>query len=362
MDSILPSVEEACGIHAVRPHGDKSQPKRMPFPLVLLLASAIWLLAVLPAGAQHGCDPGNLIPNCNFDTFVGSPPRQVPAGWTPFVLSGSLTFMQDVDTFWGAPSLRMWSNGDTFVAGIFTQVSGLQPGVAYKASIGWGGPNEPDAFGRRLGIDPTGGTDPTAPTVVWGPMHRGPGRFLNYPPPRLNIDVSAVAQSPTVTVFVYVDHNYSTGDNYIFLDAVSLVVDPTQPTATPVPPPTATRPVATATPRPLPSPTPTATATATPTATATATATSSPTPTPTDTPTPTSTPTATVTPTSTLPPRPTATPGPVAPLSQAQAFLLARVSGTGRAGSAPTELLWGGIGAFGGAGLLGVGWLARRRR
>jgi hypothetical protein len=185
---------------------------------------------------EHGCPTGNLIPNCNFDTFYGSPPRQIPTDWVPFVLSGSLDFRQHTDTVWGAPSLRMWSNGDTFVAGIYTQVGGLTPGVAYKASIGWGAPNAPDAFGRRLGIDPTGGTDPNAATVVWGPMHRGPGRILNYAPPDVNVDVSAVARSATVTVFVYVDHNYSTGDNFIFIDAVSLIVDPAQPTATPIPP------------------------------------------------------------------------------------------------------------------------------
>lgn len=310
-----------------------------------------------PALAQHGCDPGNLIPNCNFDTFTGSPPRQVPEGWAPFVLSGDLTFMQDTDTYWGPPSLRMWSNGGTFVAGIYTQVGGLQPGVAYKASMGWGGPNEPDAFGRRLGIDPTGGADPNASTVVWGPMHRGPGRFLNYPPPKPNIDVSAVAQSSTVTVFVYVDHNYSTGDNLIFIDAVGLYVDPEQPTPAPVPPsptpaparaaaavPTARPVVRTHTPTATPSPTVTPTPTATATATVTATPTVTPTPTQTHTPTPT--------PSSTLPPRPSVTPG--SPAAKAAAAPSGFAGGPG--------LLFGGVGALGGAGLLGIALLVTRRR
>ncbi len=269
--------------------------------LALLVVLTLSSLTTLPVMAQHGCDPGNLIPNCNFDTFTGSPPRQVPEGWAPFVLSGDLTYMQDSDTYWGPPSLRMWSNGGTFVAGIYTQVGGLQPGVAYKASVGWAGPNEPDAFGRRLGIDPTGGTDPNAATVVWGPMHRGPGRILNYPPPAPNIDVSAVAKSSTVTVFVYVDHNYSTGDNLIFVDAVGLYVDPEQPAPAPEPP--SPTPVPATARRPLSrrlglatrtyTPTATPTATLTPTATATATQTATPTitPTPTQTYTPTPTPT-----------------------------------------------------------------------
>lgn len=328
--------------------------------LALLALGAVLWGGGLPVSAvgEHGCPPGNLISNCNFDAFYGSPPRQIPADWAPFVLSGSLDFSQHVDTVWGAPSLRMWSNGDTFVAGIYTQVGGLTPGVAYKASIGWGAPNAPDAFGRRLGIDPTGGTDPNAATVVWGPMHRGPGRILNYAPPEVNIDVSAVAQSATVTVFVFVDHNYSTGDNFIFIDAVSLIVDPVQPAATPVPPtaePVYVQELPTPVP-PSPTPTPTETATASPTPTLTPTpsptATATPTPTETLTPTPTYTPSPTST--STLPPRPTATPS-IGRRSASRAAAAAT-------GSAPLALLWGGIGALGGAGVLGAAAVMLRRR
>jgi hypothetical protein len=323
------------------------------FAVAILVASAL-VLSSPSVRAQHGCDPGNLIPNCNFDNFQGSEPRQLPQGWIPFILSGDLTYKQHADTRWGAPSLMMWSNGGTFVAGVYTQVGGLTPGVAYKASIGWGAPNAPDAFGRRLGIDPTGGTDPNASTVIWGPMHRGPGRSLNYPPPDVNIDVSAVALSATVTVFVYVDHNYSTGDNYIFIDAVSLIVDPAQPTATPVPPsptPAAVRAQAvppTETPTFTPSPTATATPTATPTPTPTATATETPTITPTPTVTSTPSPTAT----STLPPRPRATPGAAA----------AKSGWPPASARAPLGLLWGGTGALGGAGVMGALAVALRRR
>jgi hypothetical protein len=162
---------------------------------------------------------------CDFDAFYGSPPRQIPQGWQPFIIYGDLTYMQDVDTFFGPPSLRMWSNGGTFKAGISTQVR-VTPGNGYRASIAWGGPNDPDNFGRQLGIDPTGGTDPNSPSVIWGPMHFGPGRFLNYPPGEgPNIDVKARAASDTVTVFFVVDHPRSTGDNLIYVDAIALYPD-----------------------------------------------------------------------------------------------------------------------------------------
>lgn len=344
-----------------------SQPLGLPRVVsVLVVCLSVSLAIIVPVHAQqggHGCDAGNLIPNCNFDSFSGSPPRQVPAGWNPFVLSGDLTFMQHQDTYWGAPSLMMWSNGGTFVAGIWTQVGGLQAGATYKASVGWGAPNAPDAFGRRLGIDPTGGTDPNSPNIVWGTMHRGAGRILNRNP-GLNIDVSAVALSSTVTVFFYVDHNYSTGDNYIFVDALSLYQDSSQPVAAPPtaapptsPPPTAA-PAAPAAPRPTRVPSATPTFTATPTATATATVTS--TPTETATPTVTATPTHTLTPTatatSTLPPRPKATAGKMT----AGVVTFASVRPTGN--QPPRPLLFGGIGALGGAGLLGLAVARVRRR
>jgi len=256
---------------------------------VILLV--IVLMAPLPVAAASGvCAPPNVLPPhvCDFDSFYGVPPRQVPQGWTAFVLSGDLTFRQAVDTFWGAPSLEMWSNGGTFKAGIYTQVK-VRPGAGYRATVGWAGPNAPDTFGRALGLDPTGGTDPTAPTVVWGPMHWGPGRVFNRP--EFNIDVKARAFGDTMTVFFLVDHNRSTGNNMIFVDAIALYPDesvPPLPTNTSLPTPTYTplppSPTATASPTPSPSPsvTPSATAsplppTETPTSTPTGTATPSPT-------------------------------------------------------------------------------------
>jgi hypothetical protein len=294
---------------------------------------AVWLAAFLVLVAPSGialaqddpCGPDNLIGNCRFDSFTGEPPRQVPTGWAPFVVAGDPTFMQDSDTYFGPPSLRMWSNGGTFTAGIFTQVAGVQPGATYAASWGWGGPNDPDTFGRKLGIDPTGGTDPLSPNVIWGPLHYGPGRFLNYPGPysqdNPNVGVAAVAQSPAITVFVWVEHPRSTGDNLIYIDQVGLRLDssaaplpptPAPPTAAPptaTPPPAPARAAATATATFTSTATPTAspTATATPTASPTATATPTSTPSPTATSSPTATPTASPT----LALRPTATPQPI---------------------------------------------------
>ncbi len=337
--------------------------------IVAMLALAVLGERALPASAQDDpCGTGNLIWNCRFDSFTGAPPQQVPAGWSPFVVSGSLSFVQDTDTYFGPPSLRMWSNGGTFTAGILTQVEGVQPGATYEASWGWGGPNDPASFGRKLGIDPTGGTDPLSANVVWGPLHYGDGRFLNYSgpytPDNPNLNVAAVAQSSTVTVFVWVEHPRSTGDNFIFIDQIGLRLDPNAapppPTAAPAtttPPPLATPlpVVAQALVAPTATPSPTSTPTDQPTATSSPTPTDTPTPTatPTDTPSPTATPSPTLTPTAspTLAPRPTATPQPV--------YVELRRASQRQ----PSLLLYSGFGSLALALLAGasIGLLLRRR-
>jgi hypothetical protein len=329
----------------------------------LLIASA------LPAYASQPCEPPNVIPQsvCDMDSFYGDRPRQGPVGWTIFVLAGEPDFYQDDHTFFGGPNLTIWSNGGTFKAGIYTQVP-VMPGAGYRASISWGAPNAPDLFGRQLGIDPTGGTDPNAPTVIWGLMHWGEGRILNYPPPDVNIDVKARAVGETMTVFFLTDHPSSSGDNLILVDAIALYPDESAPAAIAVAP--TNTPESTATPVPVEEAGPVAdlaaaaqaapvfveAATETPTATPSPTMTPLPTETPTATPSPTPTATFTPLPTATWTPWPTATPE--NPLDAEQ--LQARLRNNGRTVSG--GLLALGTLSFGGAGVFGglLWWLRRR--
>ena len=271
--------------------------------LVTLLAagSVCWQVQ---AGDSNPClEPGNLTQNCGFDTFVddwvGEKRYLIPAGWWYYVLSGDPDYRQSDDTYWGAPSLWMLTDGEPFTAGIYQQVA-VTPGVVYMSNIGWAAPAQED-FERKLGLDPTGGTEPLAPTVIWG---RSEWTKIRWP----DLTVSARATGPTMTVFVWVHHPRAYGQDWIFLDAVGLWPDTSQPAATVTPIPSST---------PIPRP-PTRTPsrvplTITPTASATATPTESPSPTPTSTATwtPTSTPSPSPTPTQTATPRPpTATPLP----------------------------------------------------
>jgi len=349
------------------------------------LCIALLIVPPLPVYASEICDPPNVIPKsvCDFDTFRGSPPRQLPNGWTEFILEGNPSFSPSDDTYWGAPSLMVRSDGDTFHIGIYTQAS-VEQGKGYRASIAWGAPNAPSTFGRQLGIDPYGGTDPTSSNVIWGPEHYGDGRILNYPPPDVNIDVRARAAGGTMTVFFKVNHPRSTGDNLIFIDAIALypdesapLIEPPTPAATPtftpppyVPPPTFTyapptftyAPPPTAIPATVPvfptnTPRPLATATKKPTSTAT--------PPPTSTSTSTSTPT--VTPSATPSPTPSWTPWPtVPPVDEGGSGLQAaqlQLARSLRRSTEPQQLAAVSTLGFGGAGLSAILlWAVRRRR
>ena len=263
--------------------------------LLLCLAAAGAMRWQANAGDSNPClEPGNLTQNCGFDVFVddwvGDKRYQIPAAWWYYILAGDPDYRPSDDTFWGAPSLWMLTDGVPFTAGIYQQVA-VTPGVVYMTNIGWAAPSQED-FERKLGLDPTGGTDPLAPSVIWS---RSEWTVERWP----DLIVSARATGPTMTVFVWVHHPRAYGQDWIFLDAVGLWPDASQPaaTVTPVPSSTPTRKPPTRTPSPVPlTDTPTASATATLAASPSPTYTSTATWTPTSTPTPTPTQTATARP------------------------------------------------------------------
>jgi len=182
-----------------------------------LLGLVLGGLPVTPASAQDPCEDGrNLTFNCQFDTFGPAPGGVVPQGWWPFVISGRPAFDQASDTP-KPPSLRIWSDGEGFVAGIYQEIGGAVPGATYEAFIGWAVfASEGPEMGRSIGIDPRGGTDPQAASILWSPevweKKRG----------NPELRVRAVAEAEKITVFVRVDHPRSYGADQAFLDAVSL--------------------------------------------------------------------------------------------------------------------------------------------
>ena len=209
--------------------------------LLSLIVAVAWRPPV--AGADDPCeDPRNLTYNCQFDSFAPAPGGEVPQGWWPFVLMGHPAFDAASDTP-KQPALRIWSDGEAFVAGVYQEIAGIQPAATYEAFIGWAVfQSEGPQMGRSIGIDPGGGTDPSAPSVVWSPEVWEKKRSN----PELR--VRAVAEGERITVFVRVNHPHTYGADQAFLDAVCLFRDEAVPlaeiapaaTTTPAPPPTAT--------------------------------------------------------------------------------------------------------------------------
>jgi hypothetical protein len=316
------------------------------------LVAALALITVLSGTPAQGdgdpcVDPNNLTQNCQFSSFAGG---GVPAGWTRFDEVGNPAFDQSHDTPFDGISLRIWSDWVPFTSGIYQQVPNVTPGTAYVAAIGWAPATtnwerQEGNIERMLGIDPLGGTDSTSPNVVWGPVYSGKSRAPD-------LQVSAVAQNTTITVFVRVRVGQSHGVEQAFLDAVGLKPDPNQPTPTDTPIPTDTPVPPTDTPVP-PTDTPVP-PTDTPVPTDTPLPTEMPTPEPTATPTHTPIPPATAVALANDPsPRPKATAKPKAapaPESRLQATDLV-----------PYMFLFAGFASFGGAAVM-VGlmvWLWR---
>lgn len=241
-------------------------------------------------------DPNNLVYNGSMRPGHDTPYGSVADGWEPFIFNGAPPRFRWVDNEqidpYGAQQIFA---SHTFDAGIQQTVRNLQPGVYYWFRLGyslaaksWGGPNvRVDTIGRKIGVDPTGGTDPKSPNVIWGPDLFDSVVALNRP----EMTMVFAARAERATFFLRaMARDGSGGENRVWLDAVCMEARPEMPTATPLPPtvtPTAPpRPTQTRIPPTLrqaqgetktpaftrtPTATPTATNTPTPIPTATAT-------------------------------------------------------------------------------------------
>jgi putative sterol carrier protein len=183
--------------------------------------------------------------NINFEeyTSIGRVYRNfnevVATGWSPLVLksrSGKLhymdtyTFASFTAHFYGSGATEhiegrnaqvIWST-KKFRAGVYQRLAGAKVGQDYGVEIGMlsfyrgpGGIQGPERIIKRLGIDPTGGTDASASHVVWGDPD---GRDNEWAFPH----AAARAQSTTITVFALFDSLDDTDGidlNSTYLDA-----------------------------------------------------------------------------------------------------------------------------------------------
>jgi hypothetical protein len=179
-----------------------------------------------------------------------------------------------------------------FQAGVYQVVQKVTPGALLRLQI-WGmtwscdreskgncgnaSSGDPSPMHLRIGIDPTGGTDPFSSNIVWSTE-------VNSWDTWTLLQVEATAVNSTITVFAYAYPDYRSQDNNVYLDDASLVVVAPPATNTPAPtdtPAASSTPTATLTPVPTnkPEQTKTLPATAAPTATHTTVPSATPNPT-----------------------------------------------------------------------------------
>lgn len=258
--------------------------------LLLILITAFFTLVSSPVSAQEGdvCDQPNILSaNCRFMGKYRALPGygSLRAAWSPFVIGRAPDFGGVDHNAYGVPGegdQHIWTDGVPWTAGVYQVVNNTVPGNGYRAEIGWFVSGNKLYAKTRIGIDPTGGTDPNSPNIVWSPL---------LVQDKAHRQVRATAANSSMSIWAYATIQQVTGDDQVWLTAFALMSDASVPTAAPtaVVPPTATaRPLPTNTRPPPPRPsTPTQTATAVPTATslatATETATASSTPNPTET-------------------------------------------------------------------------------
>ncbi len=266
---------------------------------LLGLAGMVWNH---PVRAQEQ----NLLVNGDFEWGCGEawpfqdgiPEVQVAPGWRGFWLDNPPPPYANMPNYcvgnpecvyWGRPEFRgimpwqdpmrvhggncaqkLHSFARQMEAGLLQRVEGILPGATlrFQAHVQtWscmGTPeqwnvcptapysNNPAPTHVRVGIDPTGGTDPWAGSVVWSAeIHAWDNWRL--------ISVDAVAQSSAVTVFVYNRPDWVDGiarpNNDFYIDDAALYYVSGSPPTSPQPPPATRAPVTprppiTATPRP----------------------------------------------------------------------------------------------------------------
>lgn len=208
---------------------------------------AVMLLVMAGVGVVMGAprlgneDTGGHLENGGFEgEFYEVGSGQVAVGWTRVHLEGNPNWMSTqvfanggwVEKIGGENShilsVENLSVGQPFETVLYQQVTGLVPGEPYSFS-GWvlkmyGGsanqdpPEDPYSFGSWIGVDPTGGTDPAAESVIWGEQHwqvEEDGDWINH---RLAVR----AEAASVTVFVRIWLKWQRAETQAIADAMEL--------------------------------------------------------------------------------------------------------------------------------------------
>lgn len=204
---------------------------RLAVPLALAVGLLAPLLLLAAALVQNGGFEGGFHSQSGIN-------GQVPDGWTALNLSGNPEYRSTasrggwVERIEGTNSLSLLAEnfnteGRPFDAVLYQRITGLTPNTPYSVAGWflslWGGsarPKNENAILKRIGIDPTGGTDPTAPSVVWSEWDGADKAWRN-------LSVAAVPTGSAATVFLQVRHQYAKDHTDAILDGVEFREAPT---------------------------------------------------------------------------------------------------------------------------------------
>ena len=206
---------------AVPPQAEAMPPRVAQAPAYQLLTNSSLEYYDLPYDNNEGAD-------C-----------QVASGWQRFWYDGPEPHWIDCRVFAASPlgggwveaidgaTSQMIVSTEPYTAGLWQQVSGLTPGVGYGfhaalLTIFQTSAQDPvpGTMFKEVGIDPTGGTDPLAPQVVWSEPN---GQDHGWDVERVTATFS---QAPTMTVFIRITSPHPSGGlpmlNQSFLDSAIL--------------------------------------------------------------------------------------------------------------------------------------------
>ena len=236
---------------------------RMLIGVELLLVLALGLVVLQASALTAAPDRSEyqLLTNPGVETY--NPPYaqyegvdcQVATGWERFWYGGPEPYWMDTRIFadgfgtgWveriEGETSQMVLGTEPYTAGIWQQAPGLTPGVGYGFHAAmltiFQTSAQPPVDGtmiKQVGMDPTGGTDPQAPTVVWSEPNDHDQEW------DVKRRTAAYAETPTMTVFIRVISLYPSGGlpflNQSFLDSAILaqtpVVTATSPAVSEVP-------------------------------------------------------------------------------------------------------------------------------
>lgn len=207
------------------------------FRTLLLCLFLVTGLAVVSA------QTGNLLANPGFENPfapVEGGASMVAQGWTPWSLDTDQNVEPEYylasDTVNGMAPPRIHSGEDAqqyfsffapHIAGVYQQVAGVAPGDQLSFSIYayiWVSSGEDSdvsdgsgALTFEVGIDPTGGNNPTGASIVWSDPAANYDQYAQYA-------IAAVAAADTVTVFVRSTVTEVAMNNVVYIDDAELIV------------------------------------------------------------------------------------------------------------------------------------------